>query len=61
METRYYFSSLPADAKGFAEAVRAHWGVENSQHWGLDIAFREDESRIRKDNSYLEQVLFGAE
>jgi predicted transposase YbfD/YdcC len=50
-ETRYYISSLPADAKGFAEAVRAHWGVENSLHWVLDIAFREDESRIRKDNS----------
>ena len=60
-ETRYYISSLPADAKGFAEAVRAHWGVENSLHWVLDIAFREDESRIRKDNSYLERVLFGAE
>lgn len=50
-ETRYYISSLPADAKVFAEAVRAHWGVENSLHWVLDIAFREDESRIRKDNS----------
>ena len=31
--------------------MRAHWGVENSLHWVLDIAFREDESRIRKDNS----------
>lgn len=50
-ETRYYISSLPAEAKGFAEAVRAHWGVENSLHWVLDIAFREDESRIRKDNA----------
>ena len=49
-ETRCCISSLPADAKGFAEAVRAHWGVENSLHWVLDIAFREDESRIRKDN-----------
>jgi predicted transposase YbfD/YdcC len=34
------------------QAVRAHWGVENSLHWVLDIAFREDESQIRKDNSY---------
>ncbi len=27
-----------------------HWGIENSLHWRLDIAFREDESRIRKGN-----------
>ncbi len=60
-ETRYSISSLPADAKGISEAVRAYWGVENSLHWVLDVAFREDESRIRKDNSYLERVLFGAE
>jgi predicted transposase YbfD/YdcC len=46
-----YISSLPADAKGFAEAVRAHWGVQNSLHWVLDIAFRKDESRISKDNT----------
>jgi len=50
-EVRYYLSSLGADANVFAQAVRAHWGVENSLHWVLDIAFREDESRIRKDNS----------
>ncbi len=30
---------------------RKHWGIENSLHWTLDIAFREDESRIRKDNA----------
>ncbi len=28
-------------------AVRSHWGVENRLHWVLDMAFREDESRIR--------------
>ena len=35
----------------FAEAVRKHWGVENSLHWCLDMTFREDHSRIRKDHS----------
>ena len=33
------------------DAKRAHWGIENSLHWVLDLSFREDESRIRKDYS----------
>lgn len=47
VETRYFISSLPSDAKRFAEVARAHWAVENSLHWCLDIAFREDDSRVR--------------
>ena len=50
-ERRFFISSLNGDAKTFAKAVRNHWGIENSLHWTLDIAFREDESRIRKDNA----------
>jgi predicted transposase YbfD/YdcC len=50
-EYRYYILSLPPVASKFAEAVRGHWGIENSLHWKLDVGFREDESRIRKDNS----------
>jgi len=48
IESRYYISSLPGGAKQLLWAVREHWGIENSLHWVLDIAFREDESRVRK-------------
>lgn len=50
-EQRFFLSSLPADAAQLLQVVRDHWGIENSLHWVLDIAFREDESRIRKDNA----------
>lgn len=49
-ETRYYLSSMPSDAEAFSIAVRGHWGIENGLHWVLDIAFREDESRVRSRN-----------
>ncbi len=50
-EVRYYISSLPADARQIGQAVRAHWGVEYRLHWVLDVTFREDESRIRRDHA----------
>ncbi len=46
-ETHYYLSSLEGEVATFADAVRRHWGIENRLHWVLDIAFREDESRVR--------------
>jgi predicted transposase YbfD/YdcC len=48
LQTRYYISSLGNNAKELAEAVRWHWGIENSLHWVLDVTFREDDCRIRK-------------
>ena len=48
IESRYFISSLPGNAKELLRAVREHWGIENSLHWVLDIAFREDECRVRK-------------
>jgi predicted transposase YbfD/YdcC len=47
-ETRYCISSLAGDARHVAHAVRAHWGIENQVHWVLDIAFREDDCRVRQ-------------
>jgi predicted transposase YbfD/YdcC len=50
-ERRFYISSLPADAEKLAATIRAHWGVENSLHWVLDVNFRDDDCRIRKKNA----------
>ena len=36
---------------GQHEAIRAHWGIENTLHWSLDLTFGEDNSRLRKDNA----------
>jgi predicted transposase YbfD/YdcC len=46
-EVRYYISSLAPDAQRLAEAIRTHWSVEHPLHWVLDVAFREDDCRIR--------------
>lgn len=51
-ETRYYLSSLPPeDVESIANAIRSHWAIENSLHYVLDVAFREDLCRVRTDNA----------
>ena len=50
--TRSYVSSLN-NLDQFAYAVRKHWSIENQLHWSLDVIFREDSSRARKDFSPL--------
>lgn len=49
--TRYFISSIKNNSKEILHAVREHWKVENSLHWTLDVAFREDESRARIGHS----------
>jgi predicted transposase YbfD/YdcC len=50
IERRYYICSCDASAESLYQASRSHWCVENSLHWVLDMAFREDECRVRKGN-----------
>ena len=49
-ETSYYLLSEILSPAGFAEVVRAHWGIENGLHWKLDVAMDEDRARNRADN-----------
>lgn len=51
-QSRYYIcSQKDPSAESMQTAVRAHWGIENSLHYVIDMAMREDESRIRKDHA----------
>jgi len=49
-ECRYFLCSFPHRDQ-FAATVRGHWGIENQQHWVLDVQFGEDACRTRKNHS----------
>lgn len=50
VEDRYFLASYQDSAAHLLQHTRDHWRIENSLHWILDVAFREDDSRIRKGN-----------
>jgi len=50
VDTRYFIASLQTTASELLNITRTHWAIENCLHWVLDIAFREDECRLRKDH-----------
>jgi predicted transposase YbfD/YdcC len=51
VEVHDYLTSWAGRGQQVGAAVRTHWGVENGLPWGLDVAFQEDQSRLRRDQA----------
>ncbi len=45
--TAFYVANTPLTAARAAEAIRAHWQIENISHHSRDVTLGEDRSRIR--------------
>lgn len=57
-ERRFFITSLGMeDQEKMVNAIRSHWGIENSVHWILDVAFREDHNRTRQRNAAINQAV----
>lgn len=58
-DTRFFITSCTnLSAEKLLSATRKHWNVENALHWTLDVTFREDESRIRKEAAPENYAIF---
>lgn len=57
-EVSHYISSLATDVQELSRTIRHHWAIENSQHWVLDVTFREDESQIYAEDGAKNLALF---
>jgi predicted transposase YbfD/YdcC len=55
-ETGYYACQIRRDAKSLAHAIRAHWGIENRDHYVRDVALGEDGSRIRSSPGVMARL-----
>jgi predicted transposase YbfD/YdcC len=53
VSVRHYISSFDTSAENFGDIIRGHWSIENQLHWMLDVIFREDDAKAKKDNSPL--------
>ena len=56
-DTRYYITSSACSAAALGKTIRGHWGIENTLHWTLDVAFHEDLSRVRKGHGAQNMAL----
>jgi predicted transposase YbfD/YdcC len=57
-ETRYFISSLQADAQRLLSVIRLHWNIENNSHWVLDVIFKEEDRTIWNRNiAYNESII----
>jgi predicted transposase YbfD/YdcC len=57
-EVCYFIGSRRMAARRYAQALRSHWGIENSLHWQLDVSFHEDASRIENRHGAANFALF---
>lgn len=51
VEQRYFITSLSDGSNDFSQAIRKHWEIENRLHWVLDVTYKEDDLRARRDNA----------
>ena len=59
-ETRFYITSLVLLANLVGPMIRAHWAIENSLHWVMDMVFRDDECRgIKRGDHWLDWLAVG--